>query len=79
MTHALHDRARETPNPSARRGAEDEEAGQILWIIYCHNEWCSGPLRRQVRAAGKPTEEQRHCPVCGWLAWFGQCMEVKDD
>ena len=39
---------------------------EIMYLICCCNEWCSGPERHTLIEA-RPTEPIP-CPTCGWLA-----------
>jgi hypothetical protein len=40
-----------------------------VYLISCHNEWCSGP--ENYRIVEELPADGMHCPVCGWLAMSG--------
>ena len=52
------------------------EEAERVWIIECHNEWCSGPERWEIMV-NRPREPQR-CPVCGWAALYGSGIHKVD-
>ena len=42
---------------------------QELWLIQCHNEWCSGAETYKSVSGDEPGPQA--CPSCGWLAMRG--------
>jgi hypothetical protein len=44
-----------------------------VYIVSCHNEWCSGP--QHFATIADPPEIGIRCPVCGWLARIGSGIE----
>ena len=52
------------------------EIARYVWIIECHNDFCSGPKKWAVMDE-KPVTPL-HCPTCGWLALPGSGIEKLD-
>ena len=56
-----------------------EDRRPRMWIISCHNEWCSGLQHHTVTEHPPPSIVP--CPVCGWPAMLGSGIrkETQDE
>ncbi len=56
----------------------NENNENTVYVISCHNEWCSGP--ETVKVVDELTQKSYRCPVCGWTALMGSGItEIKRD